>query len=131
MQDVLIPSFLAAYSGKDPGKVKLNPLRELPNINWRVTYTGLNKIKWIQDRVKTISISHGYKSLLTLSSFTSNILFFDTKQQDVNGNDYTDTTDANASFIPRYQINSVVISEQLSPLISIDVTLKKQPSSQI
>lgn len=124
MQDVLIPSFLAAYSGKDPGKVKLNPIRELPNLNWRVTYTGLNRLKIIKDHVKTLSISHGYKSTLTLSSFTSNILFFDTKQTSSNGTEFTDSTDANANFIPRFQINSVVISEQLSPLISIDMTLK-------
>jgi cell surface protein SprA len=124
MQDVLIPSFLSAYSGQDPKTIKLNPLRELPNLNWRVTYTGLSRMEWFKERFKTISISHGYKSMLNFSSFNSNILFIDTKQIDASGNPYTDSTDANRNFIPRFQINSVVISEQLSPLIGIDVTLK-------
>ncbi len=54
-QDVLIPAFIAAYSGQDPETVglvkqsnpniKSNPFRSIkPKPNWRVTYTGLTRI---------------------------------------------------------------------------------------
>ncbi len=123
-QDVLIPAFIAAYTGKDPSKTTLNPIRSLPNINWRVTYTGLNKLEVIKKKVKSVSITHGYKSTLTMGTFTSNMLFFDNLQTAPNGVEFADTLDANSNFIPRYQINTIVISEQLSPLINIDVTMK-------
>ncbi|MEJ7677327.1 MAG: hypothetical protein WKG06_05520 [Segetibacter sp.] len=54
-QDVLIPAFIAAYSGQDPKNVglikqtnptiKSNPFSSIkPKPNWRVTYTGLTRI---------------------------------------------------------------------------------------
>ncbi|HZF99829.1 MAG TPA: cell surface protein SprA, partial [Chitinophagales bacterium] len=46
-QDVLVPAFLAAYTGKDPNEVKLgNVFRKLPLPNWRIAYNGLGKLKW-------------------------------------------------------------------------------------
>ena len=44
--DVLIPAFLAAYTGKDPKKVGLTAFPSLKSMlpNWRVTYDGLIKI---------------------------------------------------------------------------------------
>ena len=36
-QDVLIPAFFAAYSGKDPTKVKMNPFYSFPLPNWQIT----------------------------------------------------------------------------------------------
>ena len=54
-QDVLLPAFIAAYTGKDPGSISLidesyktiktNPFKGVHALpNWRVTYTGLTKI---------------------------------------------------------------------------------------
>ena len=49
--EVLIPSFLAAYSGKDVNQVENNPFLSLKNIlpNWRLTYDGLSRITWVKD----------------------------------------------------------------------------------
>src|SRR4029079_6280635 len=55
-QDVVIPAFIAAYTGKDPLTVKLiknsnpnlrsNPFSGLiPKPNWNLTYNGLTKLK--------------------------------------------------------------------------------------
>ncbi len=129
-QEVLIPAFLAAYSKKDPNEVKLNPLRSLPSINWRMNYTGLKKLKFFKDKVRNITISHGYKSSLTFGSYTSNILFTENQEEGPNGTVYTDSTDFSNNFIPRYQINTVVISEQLSPLIKVDITFKTKNNLQ-
>ena len=54
-QNVLIPAFLAAYTGKSPNSIALvsdkntnikdNPLGSImPLPNWTVTYTGLTKL---------------------------------------------------------------------------------------
>ncbi len=125
-QDVIIPAFLSTYAGIDPNSQRLNPLRALPAINWRATYTGLKKMKAFQKIFRNFSITHGYKSNVSFGSFTSNLLFTDNQ---ILGNDasqtpYVDSLDVKANYITRYQINTVVISEQLSPLIKIDATLK-------
>ncbi len=39
-QDVLIPSFFAAYSGQKKEKAQFSPLYNLPLPNWRIDYNG-------------------------------------------------------------------------------------------
>ncbi len=54
--DVLIPAFIAAYTGKDPNtiglidqsnaKINSNPFKKfMPMPNWKIDYTGLSRIK--------------------------------------------------------------------------------------
>ena len=43
-QDVIISSFLAAYTGKKASSSSLNSLPKIPLPNWRITYGGLSKI---------------------------------------------------------------------------------------
>lgn len=52
--DVLIPAFLAAYTGKDPKKVGLTAFPSLKSMlpNWRVTYDGLIKIPAVKKYFK-------------------------------------------------------------------------------
>ncbi|MEK0750836.1 hypothetical protein OSH65_25815, partial [Mycobacterium ulcerans] len=70
-QVVLIPAFLAAYAGKDPKKVPLvgqnnnsirtNPFKDIiPLPNWRLTYTGLNKVPFFRKFLSNLTISHAY-----------------------------------------------------------------------
>ena len=44
--EVLIPSFIAAYTGRDPKKLDTSPFLSLKNIlpNWRASYDGLSRI---------------------------------------------------------------------------------------
>jgi len=44
-QSVLIPAFLAAYSGKNPSNYNLNPFPAIPMPNWRITWSGLTRIE--------------------------------------------------------------------------------------
>jgi cell surface protein SprA len=48
-QDVLIPAFLSAYSGESADKASLSAFRNFPLPNWRVTYNGLSKLKFLKD----------------------------------------------------------------------------------
>jgi cell surface protein SprA len=119
-QDVLIPAFLAAYFGSNPNKVNLNPFKSIPLPNWNISYNGLSKIKWLQKIVQNINITHGYSSTLTVSSFQTNLDY--KGDGSMFGNNRIDTL--NGNFYPQYAIPNIVVNEQFSPLIGIDMTFK-------
>ena len=123
-QDVLIPAFLAAYTGRNPSKVRLNPLNTIPLPNWRLTYNGFTKMKWGKKVFKSFKIDHGYSSTFSVSSYSSDLNFLGTpgfNEDDV-------------YFVPRsidslsgnyynlYNIPQITVSEQLQPLIGVDIT---------
>jgi len=116
-QAVLIPAFLAAYTGKDAGIFDLNPFPVIPMPNWRVTYDGLTKIEWVEKYIKTARLSHSYRSTYNVGSFVSNIRY----KEDASGN--PTARDILNNYLSKNEINQISISEQYSPLISLDVTL--------
>jgi len=124
-QEVLIPAFLAAYTGKSATTQSLNKFTDIPLPNWKVTYDGLRYISWLKKKVKRISLTSAYSSIYTIGSFNRNLLF-DESQAVTYG--LTDNVDLNGNFIPKYQVNQVTISEQFNPLLKIDVTLKNNIS---
>jgi len=72
----LIPAFLAAYSGKSAEKVSLNPFPSARFMmpNWRIQYSGVvNKITGLKDIMKTMSITHEYRSTYSIGSYISNL----------------------------------------------------------
>lgn len=116
-QDVLIPTFIAAYSGKDGNDVSLEDFTKyIPLPNWRVTFDGLSKMKFVNRMFKKFTLSHSYKSTLNVSSFTANLLYEENDQGAI-------ARDINNNFIPELQISTVSISEQFSPLMGADMTL--------
>ncbi|MCX6232896.1 MAG: cell surface protein SprA [Bacteroidetes bacterium] len=115
-QQVLIPAFLAAYSGRDPNSIGLNPFPKIPIPNWTLNYTGLSKIKALKNLFKTISISNGYHSTYSVGSFTNNIL----SKEDANGNETVKNMLGN--YVSKKQIDQVSISEQFSPLFRIELS---------
>jgi cell surface protein SprA len=122
--DVLVPALISSYSGKDPDKVRLNPLRTVPLPNWRLTYNGLSKTKWGKKLFKNFNITHGYSSTFTISSYTSDLNFIGTPGFDANTQYFVpsafDTLSGN--FFNLYYIPQIVISEQLQPLIGLEAT---------
>lgn len=135
--DVIVPSFIAAYSGTDASKLKnLNPLTTFPLPNWRLTYNGLSKFNMFKNIFSEISISHGYTSTLNINNFTSDLDFMgitNDVEQDVTLIDNLIQEDlgipsaintSTGNFYTYYRIPNVSITEQLSPLIGINTTLK-------
>ena len=116
-QEVLIPAFLAAYSGKDASIFNLNPFPKIPLPNWRITYDGLTKIKWVEKYLKTARLSHAYRSTYNVGSYVSNVRY----RADASGN--PTAKDILENFIAKDEINQISVSEQFSPLISIDATM--------
>lgn len=109
-QQVLLPSFLAAYSGQNAGKVSTGVFKSIPLPNWNVKYTGFMRYKWFKDSFKTFSIQHGYRASYNINAFRSNL--------------NTTPTDANGNFYANKLISNVNLSEQFNPLIKVDMTLK-------
>lgn len=117
-QDVMIASFLSAYTGKGPRSGQLDLFGMLPLPNWRVTFDPMakTKLQFLRKRFKSLSISHGYRSTMTLANYTTNLLGSTDPAGNLNSRDISD------NFINTRQINQVVISEQFSPLINVDIT---------
>ena len=117
-QEVLLPAFLAAYSGSDPNSVDVGRLPQIPLPNWRVTYNGLSKIEFFKKYFKSVTVSHAYRSTFNVASYTSNIMF-----QDNNGDGFGDSrSDISGNFYPQLEIMQVAVTEQFSPLINVDMT---------
>jgi cell surface protein SprA len=133
--DVLVPAFIAAYTGQDPNKVSLirqnnsniksNPFRNiLPKPNWRITYNGLSKIKGLDKIFTNFSITHAYNASLGMNSFTSALFY-----QDVSRYGYPSFIDTvSNNYIPFFLIPNITIQEQFSPLIGLDMTFTNQLS---
>jgi cell surface protein SprA len=114
-QDVLLPSFLAAYSGKDATNVNLGIFRDIPIPAWNLRYTGFMKYKWFKKNFSSFSVSHGYKSSYTVSSFTNNLQF--------DANDLTNTNAA-GDFETSTLVSSATLVDEFSPLIRVDMKMK-------
>ncbi|NMB71401.1 MAG: cell surface protein SprA, partial [Bacteroidales bacterium] len=118
-QEVLIPAFFAAYTGRSPNKVELTPFPSLLSVlpNWRINYEGLSKIAFLQRYFRSINITHSYRSTYNVSAYTNNLLY---NPDEADGLSYV--MDAQNNFVPRFDVGSVSVNEQLSPLLGIDIT---------
>jgi cell surface protein SprA len=128
-QDILIPAFIAAYSGRDPGKVSLSPFPKTPVPNWRIDYTGLSSIKGLSEIFSSISITHGYQSNYAVNNFTTSLEYNDNLGLDTKLEEYNESYFGIISEdkrVPVYTINQVVITEQFAPLLGINLRTKSR-----
>ncbi|HTF21945.1 MAG TPA: cell surface protein SprA, partial [Chryseolinea sp.] len=131
-QDILIPAFIAAYSGKDARTMSLSPFPKTPLPNWRVDYTGLNKIPAIKNIFQSVTLSHAYQSTYGVTNYT-NALEFDNKEvleinrpvEDYNTKYFGEVSQDN-KLMPVYVISQVLISEAFAPLIGVNVRTKNR-----
>jgi len=123
-QDVLIPAFIAAYSGEDPNDVNLNVFNTMPNLNWRLTYNGLSRVPLFAELFQNFSLSHAYQSTLTINRFGTGLDFLRTR----NSGGFNEL---NGNFYPRLEVPELVIQEGFSPLIGVDATLTNGMSFQV
>jgi cell surface protein SprA len=131
--DVLIPSFIAAYTGKDPNSVSLikqnnstikaNPfVGIIPKPNWRATYTGLSKIPGLAKKFSNITLTHAYSGTLGMNSYNSELRFQDVFRYGAPS--FVDTVSGN--YVPFFLVPNITIQEQFAPLIGIDITTLSQ-----
>ncbi len=118
-QEVLIPAFMSAYSGRSPDHITLSTFPNYLNMrpNWRINYNGLTKIKLVKHFVQTATISHAYTSTYSINSYSQNLNY-----QEYDNDHLSYVRDLVNNFYPENEIPTVSINEQLNPLINFDVT---------
>lgn len=119
--DVLIPAFIAAYSGMDVNKITLNLFPGLSSIlpNWKVTYDGLVNLGNMKKWFKSFTIQHAYNCTYSTGGYTSYLNWIG-----VDG-DYGFTLDEGSQNpVPSspYNVSSVAITERFNPLIGFNAT---------
>lgn len=122
--DVLIPAFLAAYTGKSADKVTTSPFPSLAQIlpNWRVTYDGLIKIGNLSNIFKTLTLTHAYQCTYSVGTYSSFLNWVDSGDG-MHGFTLDAQTDVPVPSSP-YNISSVSITEKFAPLLGVTATLK-------
>ena len=120
--DVLIPAFVAAYTGQSPDKVTLDPFPGLSAMlpNWRITYDGLGKIEWFRKYFRSLTLTHAYQCTYSVGSFTS---YSDWISVDGDMGFSQDELTQNPYPSSPYNISSVAITEKFAPLIGLSATM--------
>jgi len=130
-QEVLIPAFLSAYTGRDPQNyplvnnknetIRSNPFRNiLPLPNWRINYGGLARTKAFKNIFQTFTLTHSYTGSLSMNSFTSSLQYRDTYA--LGFPSFIDSVSHN--YIPYFMVPNMTITENFGPLIGVDATFK-------
>ena len=130
-QEVLIPAFLSSYGIFSPEKITTSPFPRIPLPNWRVNYDGLGKIPFMKKLVRNLTLGHAYRSTYSVSSFTTNLGFQGVALADGTESDFPNTKDSSKNFVPRLQIGTITVSEQFSPLVSLDFTFKNSLTAKL
>ena len=130
--DVMVPAFLAAYTG---GSAIKKPLDLFPAItrmlpNWSLTYKGLSTLPWLRDNLKSVTITHGYKSVFNIGSYST----FSSWIQSMGGMDmgFVENT-TTGSYVPSsmYDISNCAINESFTPLVGLNVTFMNNMTAKL
>jgi cell surface protein SprA len=113
-QAVLLPSFLAAYSGGNASSTSTDIFRSFPIPNWSIKYNGLMRYKYFKDKFRRFSLQHNYRASYTINQFRSNFDY----------NEHPGGQDVNTNFYNQTIMSNVNLVEQFSPLIRMDFELK-------
>lgn len=116
--DVIIPAFIAAYTGQDARKIPLTSRPGLSSIrpNWRLNYRGNpQQVEWMKDIFHSFNITHNYKSTYSIGNYETNLAY----APDENGLSWSRLE--GGSFVPQMAITSINIQEAFNPLIDINL----------
>ena len=114
-QEVLVASFLAAYTDTAPEKIRLDPIQRVPLPNWNLKYTGLSSLKAFKDIFNRFSIAHAYRASHTITNFQTNLDFDPSNPLAI---------DEAGNIIPERLFSNINLVEQFNPLLRLDVEFK-------
>lgn len=128
--DVMIPAFLAAYTGRNARNSALDIFPSLFAMmpNWRITYAGLAKIGWFKKNFRSFNLNHAYRSTYSIGSYNT-FQSFISYMGDIGFTE--DVQTGNPTPSSRFDISMVSINEQFSPLIGMDATLKNGLTAKV
>ena len=113
-QAVLLPAFLAAYSGDNASNASLGIFRSFPIPNWSIKYGGLMRYGFFKKNFKRFSLQQNYRASYTINAFRSNFEY----NKNPNG------VDASGNYFNSTIMSNITLVEQFSPLIKMDFELK-------
>jgi len=133
--DVLIHSFLAAYTGKDltipnalvEDDISLNITKEiqsrgyLPAPNWTLRWDGLAKMEAFRNIFSSFRVTHGYKSTLKVSRFETDLQYQSALEDPLQGAFFINPELSSQNYYAIFEIPAVVIAEAFDPIIGIDI----------
>ena len=123
-QEVLYYSFLSAYSGTNSSTIGIsNPFPSFPIPNWSIKFNGLTRIGAIGKMFRNFSITHGYRSVLSIAQWKTNVLYDEFSPNEKFEN--------SPNYVTKYDVGVVSIVEQFSPLIGIDFTMQNSLSANV
>lgn len=122
--DVLIPAFLAAYTGRSASGETLDPFPGFSAVlpNWRITYDGLINLGNMRNIFKTFTLTHAYQCTYQAGSYSSYLNWASAGRGDL-GFTKDELTGQPIPSSP-YNISSVAITERFAPLLGVNVTFK-------
>ncbi len=122
--DVLIPAFLGAYTNKTINDIDVTASLDqtikdynyIPKPNWTLKYDGLSKLSMFKDIISNFSLTHGYKSTISVNRFNS--------QPEYEEDDRFGEKKANDNYYSRVEVPTISINEQFAPVIGISLKTK-------
>lgn len=123
-QDVIVPAFLAAYTGKDPASASLGQFPVIPIPNWQITYNGLQRLPLFEDVFQSITLTHGYNSSYIVSNYNTLLQYRE-------NNGHVTSRDVFANFLPKYQFSQITIVEQFAPLLGANMRFKNNITTEV
>ena len=118
--DVMVPAFLNAYTGGSSLDIFPSLLKMLPN--WSINYKGLSNLPWVRDHLKSVNLTHAYKSIYAVGSYNSYSSWVEC--MGTGGLGFIQNT-TSGSYSPNslFDVSTVSINESFSPLVGINATL--------
>ncbi len=131
--DVLIPAFLAAYTGRDANSMSTNPFLSLLSIlpNWRVSYDGLSRLPWVKNHFRSVSLTHAYTCRYSVGAYTSFSTWVGMDGDNSALGYVRDVQTNNPIMSSPYDISSVSLTEQFSPLIGVNVAMNNSMTGKM
>ena len=128
--DVLVPAFLAAYTGRDINKIDRSPFLKVWQIlpNWSVTYDGLGKLPWMRDNFRSVTLTHAYTCKYAIGSYSTYSTWVGAAGDDKSIGFVRDVQTEIPVPSAAYDISSVSLTESFSPLIGVNLTMKNSLS---
>ncbi|MBF6596985.1 MAG: cell surface protein SprA [Fermentimonas sp.] len=116
--DVLIPAFLAAYTGRSSKNIGLTPFPDIKSLlpNWEITYNLISLFPDLQNLVQSFSLNHRYLSQYRVGSYSS-FQSWESYNNDNTLGYVTDHTTGSIFQSSPFNIPSVSITESFNPLI--------------
>lgn len=131
-QDVLIPAFFAAYSGKDPETVNISPFLKFPMPNWRIEYSGLSKLPAFKRLFSSFTLNHDYKSTYSVGNFTSSLgyeaLFVNLA---VMGYPLSGRLNDFGQYVPVFAMSTITMQEKFYPVAGVNFRTQSRITGRI